>query len=111
MRRKLRSFASTVIPGETLITEMWKESDTKIIFRTKVKERGETVISNAAIELWKELPKAKDRSKPAAAAAGGAPKAVTTSADIFRAIGTFVGGKAQKILAPTLGDWFIARSH
>ena len=26
-------------------------------------------------------------------------------------IGTFVGGKAQKILAPTLGDWFIARSH
>jgi polyhydroxyalkanoate synthase len=25
-------------------------------------------------------------------------------------IGTFVGGKAQKILAPTLGDWFRARS-
>jgi poly[(R)-3-hydroxyalkanoate] polymerase subunit PhaC len=25
-------------------------------------------------------------------------------------IGTFVGGKAQKILAPTLGDWFKARS-
>jgi len=25
-------------------------------------------------------------------------------------IGTFVGGKAQKILAPALGDWFRARS-
>jgi polyhydroxyalkanoate synthase len=25
-------------------------------------------------------------------------------------IGTFVGGKAQKILAPTLADWFRARS-
>ena len=25
-------------------------------------------------------------------------------------IGTFVGGKAQKILAPTLADWFKARS-
>ena len=24
-------------------------------------------------------------------------------------IGTFVGGKAQKILAPTLADWFNAR--
>jgi 3-hydroxyacyl-CoA dehydrogenase/3a,7a,12a-trihydroxy-5b-cholest-24-enoyl-CoA hydratase len=91
-------FASTVIPGETLVTEMWKESDTKIIFRTKVKERGEVCISNAAIELWKELPKPKDRSKPAAAAAGAA--AVPNSADIFRAIGTFVGGNpatAEKV--------------
>ena len=26
-------------------------------------------------------------------------------------IGTFVGGKAQKILAPTLADWFKARSR
>ena len=25
-------------------------------------------------------------------------------------IGTFVGGKAQKILAPTLADWFKERS-
>jgi len=26
-------------------------------------------------------------------------------------IGTFVGGKAQKILAPTLTEWFNARSN
>jgi 3-hydroxyacyl-CoA dehydrogenase/3a,7a,12a-trihydroxy-5b-cholest-24-enoyl-CoA hydratase len=81
-------FAATVLPGETLVTEMWKESDTRIVFRTKVKERGEVCISNAAIELYKEIPKPKDRSKPAASTS--APAAVPTSGDIFRAIGAFV---------------------
>ncbi len=89
-------FAASVLPGETIITEMWKESDTRVIFRCKNKERGEVCISNAAVELWKELPKPKDRStKPAAAAAS-----VPNSADIFRAIGTFVGGNpatAEKV--------------
>jgi 3-hydroxyacyl-CoA dehydrogenase/3a,7a,12a-trihydroxy-5b-cholest-24-enoyl-CoA hydratase len=86
-------FASTVLPGETIVTEMWKESDTRIVFRCKVKGRdpkNEICVSNAAIEMWKELPKPKDRSaKPAAA---GAPAAMPNSTDIFKAIGTFVGG-------------------
>ena len=103
-------FASTVLPGETLVTEMWKESDTRIVFRTKIKERGEICISNAALELWKEIPKAKDRSKPAASAGaaagggggggGGGAAAVPNSGDIFRAIGTFVEGNpatAEKV--------------
>ncbi|MGN6108034.1 MAG: SDR family NAD(P)-dependent oxidoreductase [Kofleriaceae bacterium] len=93
-------FASTVLPGETLVTEMWKESDTRIVFRTRLKERNEVVISNAAIELWKELPKPKDRSKPAAAGAGASAAAVPVSADIFRAIGGFVAANpatAEKV--------------
>jgi len=97
-------FASSVLPGDTLVTEMWKGEAgpagvTKVIFRTKVKERGEVCISNAAVELWTELPKPKERTKPAAAA-GKSPAAVPNSADIFRAIGTFVGGNpatAEKV--------------
>lgn len=43
-------FAGTVLPGETIVTEMWKEGG-KVIYRAKVKETGKLCISNAAIEL------------------------------------------------------------
>ncbi|KAI9511841.1 peroxisomal hydratase-dehydrogenase-epimerase [Russula earlei] len=43
-------FANVVYPGETLVTEMWKEGD-KVIFETKVKERKTTVINAAAVTL------------------------------------------------------------
>lgn len=56
-------FAKSVYPGDTLVTKMWKESDTKIIFETWVKERNEVVIKNAAIELYTEIPKAKAKAK------------------------------------------------
>jgi multifunctional beta-oxidation protein len=43
-------FAGSVIPGETLVTEMWKEGK-KVIFQTKVKETGKLALASAAVEL------------------------------------------------------------
>ncbi|MFO0638922.1 MAG: SDR family NAD(P)-dependent oxidoreductase [Polyangiaceae bacterium] len=81
-------FSESVFPGETLVTEMWKEDDGRIVFRCKVKERGKVCISNAAIELYKEIPKPK--AKPAAKAQGSAVAAPAqgepTSAEIVEVI-------------------------
>jgi multifunctional beta-oxidation protein len=47
-------FAGTVVPGQTLVTEMWKEggsSSNRVVFQTKVKETGKLAISGAAVEL------------------------------------------------------------
>lgn len=43
-------FAGTVLPGETLITEMWKEGNT-VVFQQKVKETGKLSISGSGAEL------------------------------------------------------------
>ena len=83
-------FSESVFPGETLITEMWKESDEKIVFRCKVKERDKVVISSAAVQLHKEVPKARPRpavaSAPASAPSASAPSGAPVSSDIVRVI-------------------------
>uniref|UniRef100_UPI0038731F86 SCP2 sterol-binding domain-containing protein n=1 Tax=Acinetobacter wuhouensis TaxID=1879050 RepID=UPI0038731F86 len=87
-------FAKSVYPGDTLVTKMWKESDTKIIFETWVKERNEVVIKNAAIELYTEIPKAKAKAKTEQASV----QAVQTSnepdrliaKDVFKVIAEYV---------------------
>jgi 3-hydroxyacyl-CoA dehydrogenase/3a,7a,12a-trihydroxy-5b-cholest-24-enoyl-CoA hydratase len=88
-------FAASVMPGDTLITEMWKESATRVIFRVKVKERDQIVISNAAIEFFSEIPKPTAK-KAAAPSSAGAAK-VPNSGDIFRAIGTFISKNADTV--------------
>jgi len=44
-------FSKHVFPGDTLITEMWKEGDDTVILRCKTAERGDDVITNAAVKL------------------------------------------------------------
>ena len=100
-------FAKSVFPGETLVTKMWKESDTRIIFETSVKERGEVVIKNAAVELYAEIPapKAKAKAEPAAAkaAASGVDEGVTL-ADVFGGIKAFVAAKPALVAEVRAGQ-------
>lgn len=44
-------FSSHVFPGETVVTEMWRESESRVLFQCRVQEREGYVITNAAVEL------------------------------------------------------------
>ena len=54
-------FAKHVFPGETLRTEMWQDSPTKIIFQTRVVERDELALTFAAVELAADAIPTKSR--------------------------------------------------
>ncbi len=90
--RKFKSikvrFADSVFPGETLQTEIWRESETRAVLRCKVVERDKLVLSNAAIEFYAEVPNTAPKAK--AGAAAPTAKAEPTSGDVFAAIGQFL---------------------
>uniref|UniRef100_A0A914KWE2 MaoC-like domain-containing protein n=1 Tax=Meloidogyne incognita TaxID=6306 RepID=A0A914KWE2_MELIC len=54
LAKNLRSvrcrFSSPVIPGQTLVVEMWQNQN-QILFTAKIKETGKVAISNGCIEL------------------------------------------------------------
>lgn len=51
LRSMKARFATPVMPGETIVVELWKDSDTNYIMRAKVKERGVEVVKNAAVTI------------------------------------------------------------
>jgi len=109
-------FAKNVFPGETLVTRMWKESDTRIVFETVAKERNEVVIKNAAIELYKEIPAAKPKSAAAAPAsavakagpatqpAGMRPEIAFAAINAYLAANPDVVKKAQAVVQINLSE-------
>jgi 3-hydroxyacyl-CoA dehydrogenase/3a,7a,12a-trihydroxy-5b-cholest-24-enoyl-CoA hydratase len=46
-------FSKPVFPGETIVSQFWKVSDTEIIAKARVKERDVDVITNAKVTLTK----------------------------------------------------------
>jgi (3R)-3-hydroxyacyl-CoA dehydrogenase / 3a,7a,12a-trihydroxy-5b-cholest-24-enoyl-CoA hydratase / enoyl-CoA hydratase 2 len=84
-------FSDTVFPGDTLVTEMWKETDQKIVFRVRAKERDKVVLAGAAIELFAEVPKRAPKPTLVAAKAADAAKAPAIGTDaIFAVIADYV---------------------
>jgi 3-hydroxyacyl-CoA dehydrogenase/3a,7a,12a-trihydroxy-5b-cholest-24-enoyl-CoA hydratase len=44
-------FSGVVYPGETIVSEMWRETPTRVVLQARTKERGEIVLSSAAATI------------------------------------------------------------
>lgn len=89
-------FTKHVFPGETIVTEMWKVSPTRIVFQCKVAERPKdgNVLSNCYIDLH---PAEGAASSPSAAAPAASSSGGLASAAVFANLAA-----ALKANGPTL---------
>lgn len=78
-------FASPVMPGDTLMTKMWKDGDS-VYFQTLVKGTGKPALANAVAKLRACPPLRRLTHGPGpakAAAPSGGPTPALTSAPVF----------------------------
>ncbi len=100
-------FADSVFPGETLKVELWKESELKVVLRATVVEREKVCISNAAVELYAEIPTAKavktDKAvvseKSVVSEKAVAPESGLSTSATFTAIGAYLGQHPELVKA------------
>lgn len=51
LRRIKARFSGSIYPGETIVTEMWKEVESRVHFQCKVEETQKTLITGAYVDL------------------------------------------------------------
>jgi len=51
-------FAAIVMPGDTLETRMWRESDNRVIFEMRAVERDVVVLKGGVVEIFDKVPDA-----------------------------------------------------
>ncbi|MBI5543906.1 MAG: SCP2 sterol-binding domain-containing protein [Deltaproteobacteria bacterium] len=99
-------FSTAVYPGETLVTQMWRESDARVVFQSKVKERNKVVLGNAAVELAPGT--AAEVPPPAKAArAPGAQRLEELAGSLGTSLVSEVGAVIQLRLQEPASDWVV----
>jgi len=83
-------FANPVIPGDTLVTEMWNLGNGNVVFQTKVKSSGQVVLANAAATFQSS---ASPSSAPSASSSAGKSDSVKLkSSPVFEVMDKVVKG-------------------
>ncbi len=99
-------FSAPVYPGETLVTSLWQEAPTRVVFQTAAKERGKVVLSNAAVELFGPVARPQPQPEPVVAAPGAA--AVQRLADrIDERLVSRVAAVIQLRVQEPASDWVL----